>query len=204
MNIIELQDKLKNLNIDVTAQDICNIWGMDKAVFSRKKKAETEIKYKNIVQLEKHFNIELIEVDPLQSDIIADFYPDVFGSCGGGNFVLSETKEKIKVPVSCFNTSISRVKQYSVIRAYGNTMEPYIKEYDKLIIQHYEGEQLIDNKVYVFCYNDEIYVKRLVKNINQLIIISDNTDYDKIKLSGEELKNITIIGQIVGIMRDCR
>ena len=35
MNIIELQEKLKNLNIDMTANEFCNIWGMDKGAFSR-------------------------------------------------------------------------------------------------------------------------------------------------------------------------
>lgn len=33
MNIIELQEKLKNLNIDMTANEICNIWGMDKGAY---------------------------------------------------------------------------------------------------------------------------------------------------------------------------
>lgn len=60
MNIIELQEKLKNLNIDMTANEICNIWGMDKGAFSRKKTAGTEIRLKHILKLEEALGIKLI------------------------------------------------------------------------------------------------------------------------------------------------
>lgn len=63
---------------------------------------------------------------------------------------------------------------------------------------------LIPYRPYIFSYKDEIFIKRLVKNINQLIIIPENKLYDTIKLQGEELKEINIIGQIVGLMRDLR
>lgn len=83
-------------------------------------------------------------------------------------------------------------------------MEPLILDKDKLIVEHWNGEQIIDNRPYIFCYKDEIFIKRLVKNINQLVIIPENKTYDTIKLSGEELNNVNIIGQVVGLMRDLR
>ena len=83
-------------------------------------------------------------------------------------------------------------------------MQPFIYTGDKLIVEHWNGEQIIDNQVYVFCYDNEIFVKRLTKNINQLVIKSDNTFYDVIKLTGDELNKIIIVGQIVGLMRDLR
>lgn len=63
MNIIELQEKLKNLNIDLTASEICKIWGMDKGAFSRKKTAGTEIRLKHILKLEEALGIKLINYD---------------------------------------------------------------------------------------------------------------------------------------------
>ena len=57
MNIIELQDKLEKQNINLSARDICEIWGMNEQNFSRKKKQGTAIKHKNIAQLEKELNI---------------------------------------------------------------------------------------------------------------------------------------------------
>lgn len=133
-----------------------------------------------------------------------DYYPDIFGSCGTGEFVLSQEKQQIQVPDNVFFKKFSKVKKYSVINAYGDSMQPFIYSGDKLIVEHWNGEQIIDNQVYVFCYDNEIFVKRLTKNINQLVIKSDNTFYDVIKLTGDELSKIIIVGQIVGLMRDLR
>ncbi len=143
----------------------------------------------------KQFNIE--------QTISIDYYPDVFGSCGGGAFVLSERKEKIQVPVKLFK-HFSTVKKYSVINAIGDSMSPSIKDRDRLIVEHWEGGQIKDNKVYVFCYKDEIFVKRLVKNIDEIIVQSDNPDpmYRPRFIEKDDMNDVLIVGEIVGLMRE--
>ena len=137
-------------------------------------------------------------------NVILDYYPDVFGSCGTGIFELSQEKEQIIVPKKAFFEKFSSHKQYSIINAYGNSMVPLFYDRDKLIVEHWNGEQIIDNKPYIFTYKDEIFIKRLAKNIDQLMIISENKDYDIRKLTGSQLNDINIIGQIVGLIRDLR
>lgn len=61
MNINELLQKLKKRNISLTGRAIAEIWGMDETSFSKKKTAETQIKQKNIIQLEKFLNISLLD-----------------------------------------------------------------------------------------------------------------------------------------------
>lgn len=202
MNIIELQDKLKNLNMDITAKEICNIWGMDEAVFSRKKKAKSDVKFEKIRQLESQLQVKLLDED--EPSVILDFFPDVFGSCGNGVFALSELREQIIVPKKAFFTAYNPVKKYSVITARGSSMQPVLFDNDRIIIEHSEGEQIIDNRIYIFAYENEIFIKRLAKNVNQLIITSENASYDVIKLTGEEINKVLIIGQVVGLMRDLR
>jgi hypothetical protein len=63
MNIDELLERLIKLNINITAREISAIWGMDEASFSRKKKDGSEIKFKNIKQLEDKLNICLTKTD---------------------------------------------------------------------------------------------------------------------------------------------
>lgn len=134
-----------------------------------------------------------------------DYYPEVFGSCGSGNFVLSEQKELIQVPKKLFS-HFSTQKQYSIINAIGDSMLPYIHNKDKLIVEHWQGEQIKDNQVYVFCYKDEIFVKRLIKNIDEIIVKSDNPDpmYRPRYIEKEDMNNVLIVGEIVGLMRDMR
>lgn len=135
-----------------------------------------------------------------EDTIDVDYFPDVFGSCGGGAFVLSEQKEKVSVPKRYID-DFSSIKQYSVINAYGDSMMPYIQDRDELIVEHCHGEQIKDNRVYVFRHGDHLFIKRLVLNINQLIIKSDNTMYEPIVLKDQDLEDFEIIGKIVGLFR---
>ena len=142
----------------------------------------------------------LPEVEKVQ----IDYYPDVCGSCGNGVFQFSTRKEQITIPRNAFWGHLSKSKEYFVINAYGNSMEPFICDKDKLIIENWQGEQIVDNKAYLFCYKDELFIKRLAKNVDQLMIIPENKDYDIRKLEGDQLKDVNIIGKVVGLMRDLR
>jgi len=137
-------------------------------------------------------------------EIQADYYEDVFGSCGSGSFVFSENKKPIMIPRECFK-QYSPFKLYSVINAIGDSMLPYIHEKDRLIVEHYNGEQIRDNAVYVFRLGDNIFIKRLVLNIDQLVIKSDNEVYPIRFVDLKDLAdNFQIIGQIVGLMRNMK
>ena len=81
-------------------------------------------------------------------------------------------------------------------------MFPTINDGDKLLIEHWDNNQITDNKVYVFCYKSEIFVKRLSKNLDEIIIKSDNPNYSTRTVKGDDMNDITLIGQIVGIVRE--
>jgi phage repressor protein C with HTH and peptisase S24 domain len=134
-----------------------------------------------------------------EREFIADYYPEVFGSCGTGTFVPADYRESISVPKQCVN-AFNANKHYSVIHAYGDSMQPYIHDKDLLIFEDYNGEQICDNRIYVFRYEDKIFIKRLVLNINQLIIKSDNAEYKPITVDLKDA-DIQIIGKFAGLMR---
>lgn len=169
---------------------------------------EENLTKNQILQIEKYFDVNLTDVKVISNEpkIKADYYPEVFGSCGGGAFVLSETKEQIEIPLKCFKKPFNKIKKYSVINAYGSSMQPFIFDADRLIIEHCEGETIQDDKVYVFAYDNQIFIKRLYYNVDEIIIKSDNPDpIFKVKyISKEQMNDFILIGQVVGIMRDCR
>lgn len=68
MNIDELYSNLEKLNINPSNRDLAGLWGMDAASFSRKKKAGTPIKYKNIIQVEEFFNIKILKTTNYSGD----------------------------------------------------------------------------------------------------------------------------------------
>ena len=98
----------------------------------------------------------------------------------------------------------SAYKEYSIINAYGDSMSPTIENADKLIIAHSDFKQIVDNKIYVFSYNDKIYIKRLVQNIDEIVVISDNENKEIYKtkvINQENIDKIYIIGQVIGIFK---
>lgn len=195
--------KKLRINNDLSQEEMGQILGVTKQQVGRIESGKSVLTNENYNILLNHFGkTALIE----EETVTLDFYPEVFGSCGNGAFVLSEEKEQINVPVKCFNFPFSKVKKYSVINAVGDSMQPFIYDKDKLIVEHYAGEQIKDNRVYVFCYCNEIFIKRLSKNINEIIIKSDNPDpiYRARIIEKEDMNNIIIIGEIVGLMRDLR
>ncbi len=200
-------NRLQNLINYVPSQaELCNICRTKQSTMSNRANRDSDIPSDEIVMINDYYGINLYaeEVSSNNNSVTLDYYPDIFGSCGNGVFELSQEKEQIIVPKKAFFEKFSPVKQYSVINAKGNSMMPLFYDNDKLIVEHWNGEQIIDNKPYIFCYKDEIFIKRLAKNVDQLMIISENKDYDIRKLTGNQLKDVNIIGQIVGLMRDLR
>ena len=205
MNVLELKEKLINCNISISDKEICDIWGMDTAAFSRKKKAGTEIKFKNIQQIEEKFNINITGTYKVklqnEESIIVDYFPDIEVSCGNGIFPLSEAKEKITIPLKAI-TNFSTVAKYSVIKAISDSMMPEIKPKDLLIVEEYKNEPIKDNHIYVFIYNDCLYCKYLSNNLGQIIVRSANILYPTRYIENQELDNFHIIGEVKGHIRD--
>lgn len=199
-----LFDSLQNLiNYKPTANEVASCLGVkDKALYARRAR-NSEFTYEELIKIENAYGI----AGGLTGGIIQnnntveiDFYPDVFASCGFGLAVISEQKEKISVPKASIK-NYSANKTYSVVTAQGESMQPYILNNDKLIIEHTETIQ--DNKVHIFAYKDDIYVKRLIKNINEVVIVSDNSNkeiYSTQKVT--DFSELRVIGQVIGLMRD--
>lgn len=206
MLIDEKINSLQNLiKRKITYEELAPILGVESGNAIRNwKYRKRPLKDFEIQKIDEAFNLISTKQNKTSDSVTLDYYPDVFGSCGNGVFEISQEKEQIIVPKKAFFEKFSPVKQYSVINAVGNSMQPLIFDKDKLIVEHWNGEQIIDNKPYIFCYKDEIFIKRLAKNVDQLMIISENKDYDIRKLTGNQLKDVNIIGQIVGLMRDLR
>lgn len=213
----EILDTLQNLiNRKPKQKELAEATGIPVNTIGNRAVRNSQYSVEEIQKISDYFGIDILRekwidnqftkgeisavLKTTEEEFEADYYPDVFGSCGNGTFVLSECKEHINVPKKVVK-SFSSFKKYSVINAYGDSMMPFIHDRDLLVVEHYEGEQIRDNRIYVFRFGDKIFIKRLVLNINQLVIKSDNMEYKPITLELNENTDIQIIGQIVGLMR---
>ena len=206
MRFNQAYDVLQNFRKEVNQAELGRVLGVSRANINYKIKADVLLSDEDVKKIETYYNVSLSDEikQPVSDNVTLDYFPDVFGSCGNGVFQFSTKKEQITLPQSIISKKVTPGKQYFVINAYGNSMQPLICDKDKLVIESYDGEQIIDNKPYLFAYKDEIFIKRLAKNVDQLMIIPENKDYDVRKLSGNQLKDVNIIGLVVGLMRDLR
>ncbi len=176
--------------------------GITRQTVSNRIKNESQVTVSELKRIEEYFKIALFnDISENKSNIIyVDYYSDVFASCGNGAIIFSDDKIKIPVPTTLIS-GFSDKKTYSMINASGNSMSPTIYDGDRLLVEHWQGEQIQDNKIYVFCFNQEFFIKRLSKNLDEIIIKSDNPEYRTRTINGLTTNELTLIGKIVGIYR---
>ena len=203
MKYSELLPTLQNLiGYKPTAKEVSDILNFSsERVYYTRAQRDSSFSFEEIDKIQKHYAINLITTT-CSNSIDLDYFSDVWASCGTGAVVFEETSEKLSVPTSLIQ-NYSSSNRYSVINSRGDSMTPFIQDRDKLIVEHWNGGQIIDNCIYVFRYANELFVKRLVKNITQIVIKSDNPLYEPIKITDKD-QDFEVIGQIVGLMRDLR
>ena len=180
-----------------TCAEIARILGAKSTAIVNRANRDSKIKDEEIELLEAHYAVAISR--DVENFVELDFYPEVFGSCGDGCTVFEESSTKLQVTKDVI-TNYSSNNKYSIISARGSSMSPVINDDDRLIIQHNVESQIIDDTVYLFRYNGELFIKRLVKNVDQIVCISENPRFqDRIIVPQED--NFSIIGKVVGLFR---
>jgi phage repressor protein C with HTH and peptisase S24 domain len=221
MNILELQTELTKRNINIQANEICQIWGMDVSSFSRKKREGTDIKYKNIQQLENALKIDLMQKFPKEralenikklqeqsgihdnsNNIVNVTYrPDVSLSAGYGITVYEEKAETMLLDARLFVSEKGNKidPQYcEVVKISGNSMFPEYKDGDRVVIDK-NCTELIDGHIFAFRYNNQCFVKEINLLGKRIKCISLNKEYDPFYI--EEGEPFTVFGRILPRIR---
>jgi phage repressor protein C with HTH and peptisase S24 domain len=205
MYVHELLERLQKLtNTKISQQSLANALNVRQGAISNRITRNTPFSLEELIIIENAFAIPkgslAGSLDIVNTESVnLDFYPDVFGSCGNGCMVFSETSEKMSVTKDVI-TNYSPNNKYSIISARGSSMSPVINDDDRLVIQHNVENQIIDDTVYLFRYNDELFIKRLVKNVDQIVCISENPRFQD-RIIEPKGDNFSIIGKVVGLFR---
>ncbi len=135
----------------------------------------------------------------------AALYSDKIGEFINGVFVFSKERETVSI-LKNFVFNYNGKKSYFIIKSNGEGMTPTINSNDLLIFEHFEPENNIqDNNIYIFNYNNKIFIKRLIQNINQIAVLSDNPNkevYPLQHITSENTRNFSVIGKMAGLIRN--
>lgn len=85
----------------------------------------------------------------------------------------------------------------------GDSMEPGIRDGDMVLVDQ-SATQISPHAVHAVGLEDSIYLKRVEKRGNGILLHSDNPGYSDMEIYGDELDSFHIIGKIVWLCRDCR
>lgn len=202
MNITELQNELTKRNINIQANEICKIWGMDVSSFSRKKKTNSEIKYKNIEQLEKALGISIISGEQLTDDDCVDVAVrgNLTASLGAGIEIIDETQTgTFAVSRKLMRDVGASIDTTDFVPCEGDSMYPTIEGGALLMVDRSKTE-IFDGKIYCVRLNNQLMAKRLqFLPPNKVKVISDNKEkYDPfyVDLSKQLDFDFAIVGEV--------
>lgn len=85
-------------------------------------------------------------------------------------------------------------KDLAIVYAKGDSMEPTIHDKEPLLV-NISDKELTDGFIYVVRNQENFWVKRVQRQFNELLLLSDNEKYLPMKLDLNESTDIEIIGR---------
>ena len=146
--------------------------------------------------IEKYFGVSL---DNAKDEFVIDYYPDSLFEIKNNQIAISQKRVKFKLPFGLFD--VDKNLKYVMTNAVDDSMSPNLIKGDFVIIELSDNQNIKNNKVHAFIYENCFYIRRLSKNINQIIVQSDNELYPTQYIKKEDTKNLYVIGPIVYMMR---
>ena len=139
------------------------------------------------------------------TDLVPVIYiEDTYASAGSG-IMNYDTARRVMTFDRGFLSAQLGIHQFNnihIIHAVGDSMEPTIHPGDMLFVNPGEKE-VVTGAVYVFLIGDETMVKRLERNpiTEELILRSDNGQYEPVRIEKEYLNKVQVIGRVIGNFR---
>lgn len=199
MRIKDVQEILQKLkNGKVTQNDIARAIETSRANVSKLIKNNSFINDEKLSKIEKYFNIKF---DDKKNEIWIDYYPNSVIELQNGEIKLSDRHAKVKIPSSFFN--IQNNMKYLMCHANDNSMYPLIIKGDFVIIEK-EQNDINNGKIYMFIYDKTVYIRRLTKNINEILIEAENKDYKIQSIEKNNFENFSVIGRVVNVIRNAK
>lgn len=123
---------------------------------------------------------------------------DARGSTGAGALVeTAEIVDHLAFRKDWIRTRLRRdPKNLLLIEASGDSMLPKIADGDVLLIDTSESRVRAD-AIYAFELSGELYVKRIQRMPDRLVIKSINPEYEPWEIAGEQAAALRVVGQVV-------
>lgn len=206
-NYNEIIEKIKDIlsselgNKKIFDKDIAQALNINYDNF-RKQKARNSIPYYEIMSFLAKRNIsinwfffnQLPEslIENTSNYIILKYQRNIIGSAGAGAINYSINSEPLIIDKELLNYINSSYKYTEIIKVFGDSMNPLIKD-NSLIFIDTSIKDIKDKNIYAVNLHGEIFIKQ-IRVKDQYYLKSINPDYEDIKV-----KDLVVIGKVTGV-----
>jgi len=188
--------------------ELCEIWGLKYGTLNTWK-ARDAIPKKKLENFAKEHNLSLDWImngskaqEKFKDTISFPYFPNIRASAGAG-YVNEDDAGYISYPLSYANEilKVANLKSIEMILVDGVSMSPTLQNEDVIFVDRSDID-VKSHKIYVYLFEDEVYVKRFIKRLDGTVEIkSDNVEYGSEIIDKDSLKSMNIIGRVVKNMR---
>lgn len=122
---------------------------------------------------------------------------------GGGSFELAAIPVAEHPFPHAWLSRMGRPSAMVFMDVVGDSMAPNILDGDMVLVDQ-SSAQIMPQTVMAVGVEDAIYIKRLERRSDGILLRSDNPAYSDMELYGDELESFRVIGKVVWLCRDCR
>ncbi len=200
MKYSELIYALKNLiNYEPKQIELCRILDIKPTAMSARVQRNSDFSIDEIEKIEKKYNIKINSSDGF---ITLRYFPKNINYSIDNEFKIEGECVEYKLPENIFPYG-SFKNVYSMCRVKMYDMKPLINYDDFVIFESNSDMEIRNGELYIFYYDKQIYLKRLCKNINQIVVLSENPDFTTQYIEKSEIKDLKLIGRVICHGRVC-
>lgn len=200
MKYSELIYALKNLiNYEPKQIELCRILDIKPTAMSARVQRNSDFSVDEIAKIEMYYNIKINSSDGF---ITLRYFPKNIKYSNDDKFNIVGECIEYKLPENIFPYG-SFKNVYSMCRVKMYDMKPLINYNDFVILESNSDMEIENGELYIFYYNKQIYLKRLCKNINQIVVLSENPDFTTQYIENNQIEKLKLIGKVVCHGRIC-
>lgn len=137
------------------------------------------------------------EVDLSHTHLAIDFY-DYKLSAGTGTaaWVPNRKESPLVFRENWFKAKRLNPSDLRAMYVRGDSMTPELNDWDTVIIDITDLE-IIDGAIYACVYKEKLYIKRIQRSEDGILLISSNTDYETMEVNQDTADRFQLLGRMV-------
>lgn len=119
--------------------------------------------------------------------------PFIEALSGGG---IETVEETYPVPLKDISYLGKDISDLVLVRIHGHAMATLINDTDILVVSKADNK-VEDSEIYITNYEGELYCRRILNNVTEYILESENPKYTPVYIKGEDRKKLEIVGKVI-------